>query len=123
GHPMGQDEVGDRHADSVADSGLRPGLHTTSPRSLHPAFEVGCHHRGMTQQLALVPTDAGAVVREFRGFGGVPWGRLFRYLRPNAWRFALAMVGLVFSSLIGLAFPLIIAGITTEVVAGGDSAG
>ena len=33
------------------------------------------------------------------------------------------MVGLVFSSLIGLAFPLVIAGITTEVVAGGDAAG
>src|SRR3954468_9149022 len=77
----------------------------------------------MTQQFARVPTDAGAVVREVRGFGGVPWGRLFRYLRPNLWRFALAMVGLVFSSLIGLAFPLVIAGITTEVVAGGDSAG
>ena len=77
----------------------------------------------MTQQFARVPTDAGAVVREVRGFGGVPWGRLFRYLRPNLWRFAIAMVGLVFSSLIGLLFPLIIAGITTEVVAGGDSAG
>ncbi|MFL5646437.1 MAG: ABC transporter ATP-binding protein [Chloroflexota bacterium] len=77
----------------------------------------------MTQQFARVPTDAGAVVREVRGFGGVPWGRLFRYLRPNLWRFAVAMVGLVFSSLIGLAFPLVIAGITTEVVAGGDSAG
>jgi subfamily B ATP-binding cassette protein MsbA len=77
----------------------------------------------MTQQFARVPTDAGAVVREVRGFGGVPWGRLFRYLRPNIWRFAIAMVGLVFSSLIGLAFPLVIAGITTEVVAGGDAAG
>src|SRR3954453_15760963 len=77
----------------------------------------------MTQQFARVPTDASAVVREVRGFGGVPWGRLFRYLRPNLWRFALAMVGLVFSSLIGLAFPLVIAGTTTEVVAGGDSAG
>ena len=32
-------------------------------------------------------------------------------------------VGLVISSLLGLAFPLVIAGITTEVVAGGDQAG
>ena len=77
----------------------------------------------MTQQFARVPTDASAVVREVRDIGGVPWRRLFRYLRPNAWRFAVAMVGLVLSSLIGLAFPLVIAGITTEVVAGGDPAG
>jgi subfamily B ATP-binding cassette protein MsbA len=77
----------------------------------------------MTQQFARVPADAGAVVREVRGFGGVPWGRLFAYLRPNLWRFAIAMVGLVFSSIIGLAFPLVIAGITTEVVTGGDAAG
>jgi ATP-binding cassette, subfamily B, bacterial MsbA len=77
----------------------------------------------MSQQFARVPADAGAVVREVRGFGGVPWARLFRYLRPNLGRFGLALVGLVISSIIGLAFPLIIAGITTEVVAGGDSAG
>jgi subfamily B ATP-binding cassette protein MsbA len=77
----------------------------------------------MTQQFARVPTDAGAVVREVRGFGGVPWSRLFRYLRPNLRPFSIALVGLVLSSLLGLAFPLVIAGITTEVVAGGDSAG
>ena len=77
----------------------------------------------MTQQFARIPSDAGAVVREVRGFGGVPWGRLFGYLRPH-WRpFAIALVGLVVSSAVGLAFPLIIAGITTEVVAGGDAAG
>ncbi len=77
----------------------------------------------MTQQFARIPSDAGAVVREVRGFGGVPWARLFGYLRPH-WRpFALALVGLVISSAVGLAFPLIIAGITTEVVAGGDAAG
>jgi subfamily B ATP-binding cassette protein MsbA len=84
---------------------------------------AACHHRTMTQQFARLPTDAGAVVREVRGFGGVPWGRLFHYLRPNAARFGIALVGLVMSSLIGLAFPLVIAGITTEVVAGGDPAG
>jgi subfamily B ATP-binding cassette protein MsbA len=77
----------------------------------------------MTQQFARVPVDAGAVVREVRGFGGVPWARLFRYLRPNVGRFSIALVGLVMSSLIGLAFPLVIAGIATEVVAGGDAAG
>jgi len=77
----------------------------------------------MTQQFARIPSDAGAVVREVRGFGGVPWGRLFRYLRPQ-WRpFSLALVGLVISSAVGLAFPLIIAGVVTEVVAGGDAAG
>ncbi len=77
----------------------------------------------MTQQFARVPTDAGAVVREVRGFGGVPWRRLFRYLRPHLRPFSIALVGLVIGSGIGLAFPLVIAGITSEVVAGGDAAG
>ena len=77
----------------------------------------------MTQQFARVPVDAGAVVREVRGFGGVPWRRLFGYLRPH-WRpFAIALVGLVIGSGLGLAFPLIIAGVTTEMIAGGDGAG
>jgi len=77
----------------------------------------------MTQQFARVPTDAGAVVREVRGFGGVPWSRLFGYLRPHWAPFSIALVGLVLSSGLGLLFPLIIAGITSEVVAGGDPAG
>ena len=47
--------------DGRADSRPRAGL------------PVPCHHRLMTQQFARVPTDAGAVVREVRGFGGVPW--------------------------------------------------
>ncbi len=76
----------------------------------------------MTQQFARMPVDAGGVVREVRTLGGVPWARLFGYLRPNLRRFGLALVGLVISSLIGLSFPLIIAGITTEVVSGGDGA-
>ena len=77
----------------------------------------------MTQQFARIPSDAGAVVKEVRGFGGVPWRRLFSYLRPH-WRpFAIALVGLVIGSGLGLAFPLIIAGITAEVVAGGDGRG
>ena len=77
----------------------------------------------MTQQFARIPSEAGDVVRQVRNLGGVPWARLFHYLRPNALRFAIALVGLIISSFIGLAFPLIIAGITTEVVAGGDPAG
>ena len=56
-------------------------------------------------------------------FGGVPWGRLFGYLRPQSRPFAIALVGLVVSSAAGLAFPLIIAAITTEVVAGGEASG
>jgi len=77
----------------------------------------------VTQQFARIPSDAGAVVQEVRGFGGVPWRRLFSYLRPH-WRpFAIALVGLVIGSGLGLAFPLIIAGITAEVVAGGDGRG
>ncbi len=77
----------------------------------------------MSQQFARIPSDAGAMVREVRGFGGVPWRRLLGYLRPH-WRpFSIALVGLLFGSVLGLAFPLVIAGITTEVVAGGDGAG
>ncbi len=74
-------------------------------------------------QFARIPSDAGAVVREVRGFGGVPWGRLFGYLRPHWLPFTIALVGLVFASALGLLFPLVIAGITTSVVAGGDPAG
>jgi len=77
----------------------------------------------MTQQFARVPTDAGAVVREVRGFGGVPWRRLLGYLRPQWVPFCIALVGLVLSSGLGLLFPLLIAGITSAVVVGGDPAG
>ncbi len=77
----------------------------------------------MTQQFARVPTDAGEVVRQVRGLGGVPWRRLFGYLRPQ-WRpFSLALVGLVISSGLSLLFPLLIAGIAGQVVVGGDPAG
>jgi subfamily B ATP-binding cassette protein MsbA len=77
----------------------------------------------MSQRFAQVPSDAGGVVRQVRTLGGVPWARLFHYLRPHLAPFSVAVVGLLIGSLIGLAFPLIIAGITTEVVAGGDPAG
>ena len=104
----GRDETGGAHAAAL-------------PAAVRAARAIIA---AMSQQFARVPSDAGAVVREVRGFGGVPWGRLFGYLRPH-WRpFSLALVGLVISSAVGLAFPLIIAGITTEVVAvGGDAAG
>ena len=77
----------------------------------------------MTQQFARMPTDAGEVVRQVRGLGGVPWSRLFRYLRPHLAPFSIAIVGLLVGSAIGLAFPLVIAGIASQVVAGGDPAG
>ena len=57
------------------------------------------------------------------GCGGVPWARLWGYLRPQLVPFSVALVGLLIGSLAGLAFPLVIAGITTQVVAGGDPAG
>ncbi len=78
----------------------------------------------MTQQFARVPSDAGV-----RGPGGARLRRRALGAACSAtcgrhWRpFALALVGLVISSAVGLAFPLIIAGITTEVVSGGDAAG
>ncbi len=77
----------------------------------------------MTQRFARVPVDAGEVVRQVRGLGGVPWARLWGYLRPQLVPFSVALVGLLIGSLAGLAFPLVIAGITTQVVAGGDPAG
>ena len=74
----------------------------------------------MTQQFARVPTDAGDIVRQVRGLGGVPWSRLWRYLRPQLRPISVAIVGLLIGSIVGLAFPLVIAGITSQVVAGGD---
>jgi subfamily B ATP-binding cassette protein MsbA len=77
----------------------------------------------MTQRFARVPVDAEEVVRQVRGLGGVPWARLWGYLRPQLVPVSVALVGLLIGSLAGLAFPLVIAGITTQVVAGGDPAG
>ena len=77
----------------------------------------------MTDETPRVPPGPGDVVREVRGLSGVPWRRLARYLRPHVGRFALALVGLVLSAGLGLLFPLLIAQITTVVVAGGEMAG
>jgi subfamily B ATP-binding cassette protein MsbA len=77
----------------------------------------------MTDETPRVPPGPGDVVREVRGLSGVPWRRLARYLRPHTGRFALALVGLVLSAGLGLLFPLLIAQITTVVVAGGEMTG
>ncbi len=77
----------------------------------------------MSQQLARVPTEAGEVVRQVRGFTGVPWRRLLAYLRPHLLLFSFALVGLLVSAGLGLLFPLLMARITTQVVTGGDTAG
>ena len=77
----------------------------------------------MTHETARVPPGPGDVVREVRGLTGVPWRRLLRYVRPHLGRFGVALVGLVLSAGLGLLFPLLIAWITTVVVAGGDMAG
>ena len=77
----------------------------------------------MTDETPRVPPGPGDVVREVRGLSGVPWRRLARYVRPHVGRFALALVGLVLSAGLGLLFPLLIAQITTVVVAGGEMAG
>jgi subfamily B ATP-binding cassette protein MsbA len=74
------------------------------------------------QQIARVPTEAGEVVRQVRGFTGVPWRRLLAYLRPHLGPFLLALVGLGLSAGLGLVMPLLIGRITTVVVAGGDMA-
>jgi subfamily B ATP-binding cassette protein MsbA len=70
-----------------------------------------------------IPTDAMDIANRVRAVGGVPWRRLFGYLRPH-WRpFSIAIVGLLVGSGLALAVPLVIAGLVTQVVAGGDSAG
>ena len=62
------------------------------------------------------------MVRGIRGFGGVPWRRLFGYLRPHWGRspspwWAWSSAGL------SLLVPLVVAGLVGAVVAGGDPAG
>ena len=52
-----------------------------------------------------------------------PGGGSLRYLRPHAAPFSVAIVGLLIGSGLGLLVPLVIAGLVTQVVAGGDSAG
>ena len=66
------------------------------------------------------PTTPGEVVRRVRTVSGVPWRRLFGYLRPHAAPFSIAIVGLLLGSGLALLVPLVIAGLVTEVVAGGD---
>jgi ATP-binding cassette, subfamily B, bacterial MsbA len=77
----------------------------------------------MDPQESLIPTDSRFVTDRVRAVGGVPWRRLLRYLRPHAGPFSVAIVGLLIGSGLGLLVPLVIAGLVTEVVAGGDSAG
>ena len=69
------------------------------------------------------PTTPGEVVRRVRTVSGVPWRRLFGYLRPHAVPFAIALVGLLLGSGLALLVPLVIAGLVTSVVEGGDAAG
>ena len=72
----------------------------------------------------VVPPGAAAeVARRVRGITGVPWRRLFRYLRPHLGPFAIAIAGLVLGSGLALLVPLFVAGLVSAVVAGGDAAG
>ncbi len=70
-----------------------------------------------------VPTTPRAVAERVRGVTGVPWRRLLGYLRPHLVPFSIAIVGLLVGSGLALAVPLVIAGLVTAVVAGGDAAG
>jgi subfamily B ATP-binding cassette protein MsbA len=71
----------------------------------------------------LLPVAAEGVRGRMRTVAGVPWRRLFSYLRPEAGRYALALVGLVLGSGLALLVPLVVAGLVTQVVSGGDGAG
>jgi subfamily B ATP-binding cassette protein MsbA len=69
------------------------------------------------------PIGARGMATRVRDLGGVPWRRLFGYLRPH-WRpFSIALIGLVLGSGLALLVPLVVAGLVTAVVAGGDAAG
>ena len=70
-----------------------------------------------------VPPDAGEVARRIRGLGGVPWRRLLHYLRPHLLQFSVAIGGLLLGSGLALLVPLVVAGLVTSVIAGGDAAG
>jgi subfamily B ATP-binding cassette protein MsbA len=69
------------------------------------------------------PLGRDEVARQVRLMGGVPWRRLLGYLRPHRAPFLLAICGLILGSGLALMVPLIVAGLVTSVVAGGDSAG
>jgi len=78
----------------------------------------------MDPQPTVLPTSPRDVADRVRAVrGGVPWRRLFGYLRPHLGPFSVAIVGLLVGSALGLAVPLVIAGLVTAVVAGGDGPG
>jgi subfamily B ATP-binding cassette protein MsbA len=79
--------------------------------------------RRMELQPSPIPTDAKGVTDRVRTMSGVPWRRLFRYLRPHLRPFSVAIVALLVGSGLGLLVPLVVAGLVTQVVAGGDGAG
>lgn len=54
---------------------------------------------------------------------GVPWGRLFGYLRPHLRLFTVAVIALFIGTGAGLLLPLAIGGFVGEVVSAGDTAG
>jgi ATP-binding cassette, subfamily B, bacterial MsbA len=70
-----------------------------------------------------MPPDAAEVARRVRVLGGIPWRRLFGYLRPDLKPFGLAVLGLLLGSGLALAVPLVVAGMVTVVVSGGDAEG
>jgi subfamily B ATP-binding cassette protein MsbA len=77
---------------------------------------------GMTPSPGPVSTPL-ELARRLRGASGVPWRRLFGYLRPNLGPFLVALLGLVLGSGLSLLVPLVVAGLVTQVVSGGDTAG
>ena len=54
---------------------------------------------------------------------GVPWSRLFGYLRPQLKLFSVAVVALLVNTAVALALPLVIGGLVGEVVSAGDTGG
>jgi subfamily B ATP-binding cassette protein MsbA len=68
----------------------------------------------------LPPPNAAEVARRVQVITGIPWRRLYAYLQPDLAPFGLAVLGLLLGSGLALAVPLVVAGMVTSVVNGGD---
>lgn len=77
-------------------------------------------HAGAT---GVGPSGVGDLARRARSLGGIPWRRLFGYLRPHLRPFSVALGGMVLGSGLALLVPLVVAGLVSAVVVGGDASG
>ncbi len=100
--------------------------HLTFDQRQSPFGRANRRARGRNPDVAGQPKDGQAEGADERGLArltGVPWRRLFTYLRPNLALFSIAVVALLIGTGIGLLLPLAIGGLVGEVVSAGDTGG